>query len=131
MVHDTSCALMARYGVIVDGLNTATNVVMISAGTNFSVEVCTVEQGVFETISVAGAPNLLERVNRILMDYFIEDFMRLTQREIRGDKFAICKLRLAAEQAKHTLSINMSAHVYIKALQEEIDCYHNHSSIYC
>lgn len=94
-------------------------------GGTFDVSILTIDEGsMFEVRSTAGDTHLGgEDFDNRLVNYFVEEFMRKHQRDLKKNTRAIRRLRTACERAKRTLSSSTEASIEIDALFDGIDFY--------
>ena len=91
-------------------------------GGTFDVTLLHIDNGVFEVQATSGNTHLGgEDFDQRLMDYFIAQFKRKSGIDISGDKRALQRLRKQCENAKRTLSTQMTANVDCEALSGGID----------
>ncbi|KAL3317795.1 Heat shock cognate 71 kDa protein [Cichlidogyrus casuarinus] len=76
-------------------------------GGTLDVSVLTIDNGIFEVKSTAGDPHLGgEDFDNRMVDYFMKEFSKKYQKDLRDNKRAIRRLRTVCERAKRTLSTN-------------------------
>ncbi|XP_065210440.1 heat shock 70 kDa protein II-like isoform X2 [Planococcus citri] len=86
-------------------------------GGTFDVSILTLYNGTFEVISTAGDTHLGgEDFDNRMVDYFIEEFKRKHNEDLRKNERALRRLRTACEAAKRTLSSANVADIEIEAL---------------
>ncbi|KAL5490870.1 hypothetical protein EMCRGX_G016062 [Ephydatia muelleri] len=61
------------------------------------------------------------QLDSAIVDLLLSDFQRQWKADLRGNSRAVHKLRMAAEEAKHTLSSNQTATIHIDSIHEGID----------
>ncbi|CAM0878422.1 unnamed protein product [Alopecurus aequalis] len=85
------------------------------------------EKGVLEVMATAGDTHLGgEDFTNKMVDHFVEEFKKKTNKDMSGDKKAVRRLRNSCERAKRMLSSQAQTVVTVDALFEGIDF---HSSI--
>lgn len=83
-------------------------------GGTFDVAVVDAEAGVFEVLATTGDPFLGgDDIDRALVEHLVRDVRQSRGIDVSTDATAIEKLRLAAQQAKHELSVNASASLHM------------------
>merc|ERR1711953_1219883 len=93
-------------------------------GGTFDVSILTIEEGIFEVKSTAGASHLGgEDFDNRMVDHFVNEFKRKHKKDMKGNKRALRRLRTACERAKRTLSASAQANIEIDSLFEGIDFY--------
>jgi heat shock protein 5 len=93
----------------------------LSSGT-FDVSVLTIDNGVFEVLSMNGDTHLaVEDFDQCIMEYFIKLIKKKYNRDIGKDKRALGKLRREAERAKRALSNQHQIHVEVESLFDGVD----------
>ena len=116
IVNEPTAAAMA-YGL--DKLDGTQSIVVYDlGGGTFDVSVLVVDHGVFEVLATNGDTHLGgEDVDKEIINWFVKQFKKQTKLKITKDHTrAIQKLRKAANEAKHTLSSQMSATVEVDSL---------------
>ena len=84
----------------------------------------TVEEGIFEVKAVAGDAHLGgEDFDDRLVNHFVQEFKRKSQKDISSNPRALRRLRTACERAKRTLSSATSTSIQIEYLVDGIDFY--------
>ena len=97
-------------------------------GGTFDVSILTIEEGIFEVKSTAGDTHLGGEdfdnhiVNR-MVNHFITEFKRKFKKDMSGNKRAVCRLRIACERAKRTLSFITEANIEIDSSYEGVNFY--------
>ncbi len=86
-------------------------------GGTFDVSIIEVMSGVFQVRAIQGN-NLLggDDIDRVVMDYLMEEFQKQHGIDLKQDPIAIQRLREAAEEAKIELSELKEAHVLVEAV---------------
>ena len=88
-------------------------------GGTFDVAAVDVEAGVFAVLSTTGDPFLGgDDVDRALVEHLVRDVRQTRGLDVSTDAFAIEKLRLGAQRAKHELSDHANATVSVPGLAE-------------
>ncbi|XP_059152381.1 heat shock 70 kDa protein-like [Physella acuta] len=92
-------------------------------GGTFDVSVLSVGHGkVFETLSSAGDSHLGgEDFDNKLVEFFVEEFLRKTNKNLTENPRSIKRLKIACEQAKRTLSLQPEATVEVDSIFEGLD----------
>jgi heat shock protein 5 len=86
-------------------------------GGTFDVSLLTIDGGVFEVVSTNGDTHLGgEDFDQKVMEFFITQFKKKTNLDIKTDKRALQKLRREVEKAKRALSSTMQTKLEIEAL---------------
>ena len=81
-----------------------------------------VENGSFTVKSTRGDTHLggIEFDNR-MVDHFVKEFEKKYNKDISNNKNALCRLRIACEEAKIRLSSSVEAPIEIDSLKDDID----------
>jgi len=91
-------------------------------GGTFDVSLLTIERGVFEVIATAGDTHLGgEDFDVRVVDHFAAEIKKKHNKDVRADKKAFQKLKLACEKAKRELSAKTETLVEVDSLFEGID----------
>jgi len=86
-------------------------------GGTFDVSLLTIDGGVFEVVSTKGDTHLGgEDFDQKVMEFFITQFKKKTNLDIKTDKRAVAKLRREVEKAKRALSSTMQTKLEIEAI---------------
>jgi len=86
-------------------------------GGTFDVSLLTIDGGVFEVVSTNGDTHLGgEDFDQKVMEFFITQFKKKTNLDIKTDKRAVAKLRREVEKAKRALSSTMQTKLEIEAI---------------
>ena len=89
-----------------------------------NVSVLTIEDGIFEVKSTNGDTHLGgEDFDNRMINFFVKEFKNQHKKDISSNKKSLCRLRIACEKAKRTLSSQTQANIEIDALFEGIDFY--------
>ncbi|XP_063938932.1 heat shock 70 kDa protein 18 isoform X2 [Daucus carota subsp. sativus] len=91
-------------------------------GSNCSVSLVVIEEGIFEVRATTGATHLggEDFVNR-MVSYFVKDFMRMYRKDISGNAKSVRRLRNACERAKRTLSSAAMTTIELEYLYDGAD----------
>ena len=93
-------------------------------GGTFDVSILSIEDGVFEVKSTGGNTHLGgEDFDNRVVDHFVKEFKRKYNKDIRGNKRALRRLRTACERLKRALSSATQASIEVDSLFEGIDFY--------
>ncbi|XP_011404208.1 PREDICTED: heat shock cognate 71 kDa protein-like [Amphimedon queenslandica] len=93
-------------------------------GSNFSVSILTIEDGIFEVRSTSGNTHLGgEDFDSRMVDYFMKEFQCKYMKDMSSNPHSLCRLRTACERAKRILSSSAQASIEIDSLFEGIDFY--------
>ncbi|UJR17729.1 hypothetical protein I4U23_004627 [Adineta vaga] len=123
IINESTAAVIA-YGLNTSGPGEKNIVIFDLGGGTSHVSIVTVEEGVIEVKSTAGHSHLGgEDFHDRLITYCIEQFQERNSIDLLKNKRAIRRLRIACEQAKHTLSTTTVASIEIDSLHEGIDFY--------
>ncbi|RAH39795.1 Hsp70 family ATPase KAR2 [Aspergillus brunneoviolaceus CBS 621.78] len=88
-------------------------------GGTFDVSLLSIDDGVFEVLATAGDTHLGgEDFDHRVMDYFVKQYNKKNDVDVRKDLKAMGKLKREVEKAKRTLSSQMSTRI-------EIEAFHN------
>jgi molecular chaperone DnaK len=120
LINEPTAAAVA-YGLDKEGLQMKIAVLDLGGGT-FDVTIMEMDNKVFEVISTAGDTQLGGTdMDRILVDYIIDEFKKDQGIDLRKDSMAVQRVREAAEKAKIELSTSVSTDLnlpYITATNE-------------
>ena len=93
-------------------------------GGTFDVSLLTIEEGIFEVKATAGDTHLSgEDFDNRIVNHFVQEFKRKSEKDISGNPRALRRLRTACERAKRTLSSTAQTTIEIDSLFEGIDFY--------
>ena len=94
-------------------------------GGTFDVSILTIDDGsLFEVRSTAGDTHLGgEDIDNRMVNHFVEEFKRKYKKDLKGNSWALRRLRTACERAKRSLSSSTQASIEIDSLAEGIDFY--------
>jgi len=93
-------------------------------GGTFDVSLLHMDAGIFEVKATAGDTHLGgEDFDSRMVEYFVGEFQRKHQKDIRSNHRAMRRLRTACERAKRVLSNATQANVEVDSLFEGIDFY--------
>ncbi|XP_057444333.1 heat shock cognate 70 kDa protein-like [Lotus japonicus] len=91
-------------------------------GDTFDVSILTIEDDSFEVKATAGDTHLGgEDIDNIMVNYFVQEFMRKYKKDISGNPRALRRLRSASERAKRELSFATDTTIEVDALFESTD----------
>ncbi|XP_034953514.2 heat shock 70 kDa protein II-like [Zootoca vivipara] len=91
-------------------------------GGTFDISILSAEDGIFEVKATSGDTHLGgEDFDKRLVGYLAEEFRKKYRKDVRQDKKAMQRLKIAAERAKCTLSSCSNASVSIDSLYQGID----------
>uniref|UniRef100_A0A8C8R8Y0 Heat shock protein 70 n=1 Tax=Pelusios castaneus TaxID=367368 RepID=A0A8C8R8Y0_9SAUR len=91
-------------------------------GGTFNVSVLNIDGGILEVKATAGDTHLGgDDFDNFLVSFFIDEFLKKHQENIRKDRRAVWRLRMACEGAKRTLSSNLKASIDLDCLYKGID----------
>ncbi|KAK8210648.1 heat shock protein 70 [Phyllosticta capitalensis] len=91
-------------------------------GGTFDVSILTVDEGVFEVQSTAGDTHLGgEDFDNRVMDYFVKQYNKKNNVDIRKNAKTMGKLKREVEKAKRTLSSQMSTKIEIESFHDGND----------
>lgn len=91
-------------------------------GGTFDVSLLTIEEGIFEVKSTAGDTHLGgEDFDNRMVDHFVQQFKKISKKDITSNARALRRLRTACERAKRTLSSSAQTSIEIDSLHEGID----------
>merc|ERR1719281_1119068 len=115
IINEPTAAAIA-YGM--DKKSGEKNIVVFDlGGGTFDVSLLTIDGGVFEVVSTAGDTHLGgEDFDQKVMEFFITQFKKKTNLDIKTDKRAVAKLRREVEKAKRALSSTMQTKLEIEAI---------------
>ncbi|PLB55607.1 78 kDa glucose-regulated protein precursor [Aspergillus steynii IBT 23096] len=117
VVNEPTAAAIA-YGLDKTGDERQVIVYDLGGGT-FDVSLLSIDNGVFEVLATAGDTHLGgEDFDHRVMDYFVKQYNKKNNVNVREDLKAMGKLKREVEKAKRTLSSQMSTRI-------EIEAFHN------
>ncbi|OJJ45510.1 hypothetical protein ASPZODRAFT_69773 [Penicilliopsis zonata CBS 506.65] len=117
VVNEPTAAAIA-YGLDKTGDERQVIVYDLGGGT-FDVSLLSIDNGVFEVLATAGDTHLGgEDFDHRVMDYFVKQYNKKHDTDVRKDLKAMGKLKREVEKAKRTLSSQMSTRI-------EIESFHN------
>merc|ERR1719158_2790978 len=120
IINEPTAAAIA-YGLDKKGGEKNILVFALGGGT-FDVTLLTIDNGVFEVLSMNGDTHLGgEDFDQRVMKYFIKMLKKKKKIDIRSDKRALQKLRKEVERVKRSLSSQHQARVEIESLHEGED----------
>ena len=91
-------------------------------GGTFDVSLLTIDDGIFEVKATAGDTHLGgEDFDNRLVQHFVQDFKRKNKIDIKENKRAMKRLKIACERLKRTLSSTTVGSIEIDSLAEGID----------
>jgi molecular chaperone DnaK (HSP70) len=91
-------------------------------GGTLDVSLLTIDNGTFQVRATAGDMHLGgEDFDQKLVDYFTKVFQQKHKKDIKGNKRAFQKLKMACEKAKRILSNELETDVEIESLMDGID----------
>lgn len=109
IINEPTASALA-YGI--DKEHDATVLVYDLGGGTFDVSILTLGDGVFEVKATAGNNHLGgDDFDKIVQDYFVEEFKKKEGIDLRNDPYAMQRLRDAAENAKIELSSRQSTNI--------------------
>lgn len=116
LLQPTAAAI--AYGLDKTGEERQVIVYDLGGGT-FDVSLLSIEDGVFEVLATAGDTHLGgEDFDNRVIDYFVKQYNKKHNTDVRKDLKAMGKLKREVEKAKRTLSSQMSTRI-------EIEAFHN------
>jgi len=93
-------------------------------GGTFDVSLLTIDDGVFEVRATAGDTHLGgEDFDNRMVDYFVLEFKKKYNKDLRENPRALRRLRTSCERAKRALSSATQASIEVDSLHEGIDFY--------
>jgi heat shock protein 5 len=117
VVNEPTAAAIA-YGLDKTGDERQVIVYDLGGGT-FDVSLLSIDNGVFEVLATAGDTHLGgEDFDHRVMDYFVKQYNKKNNADVKKDLKAMGKLKREVEKAKRTLSSQMSTRI-------EIEAFHN------
>jgi heat shock protein 5 len=117
VVNEPTAAAIA-YGLDKTGDERQVIVYDLGGGT-FDVSLLSIDNGVFEVLATAGDTHLGgEDFDHRVMDYFVKQYNKKNNTDVKKDLKAMGKLKREVEKAKRTLSSQMSTRI-------EIEAFHN------
>ncbi|KAL9418828.1 hypothetical protein AB3S75_036727 [Citrus x aurantiifolia] len=91
-------------------------------GGTFDVSLLAIEKGIFKAKATAGDTHLGgEDFDNRMVNHFIQEFKRKTEKDISGSPRAVQRLRKGCERAKRTLSSTSQTTIEIDSLYDGID----------
>ena len=113
IINEPTAAALA-YGIDKNSDKEQTILVFDLGGGTFDVSVLSLADGTYEVLSTAGNNKLGgDDFDNRLVNYLLQEFKKLNGIDLSNDKSAMFRLKLAAEEAKKTLSNVTSANVNI------------------
>ena len=113
IINEPTAAALA-YGIDKNNDKEQTILVYDLGGGTFDVSVLSLADGTYEVLSTAGNNKLGgDDFDNRLVNYLVQEFKKLNGIDLSNDKSAMFRLKLAAEEAKKTLSNVTSANVNI------------------
>ena len=113
IINEPTAAALA-YGIDKDNDKEQTILVYDLGGGTFDVSVLSLADGTYEVLSTAGNNKLGgDDFDNRLVNYLLQEFKKMNGIDLSNDKSAMYRLKLAAEEAKKTLSNVTSANVNI------------------
>ena len=113
IINEPTAAALA-YGIDKNSDKEQTILVYDLGGGTFDVSVLSLADGTYEVLSTAGNNKLGgDDFDNRLVNYLLQEFKKLNGIDLSNDKSAMFRLKLAAEEAKKTLSNVTSANVNI------------------
>jgi L1 cell adhesion molecule like protein len=123
LINETSAAAIAY------GLNKRVSIVQnilvfhLGGGT-FDASILIIEEGIFEVKSTCGHTHLGgEDFDHRMIEYFIQEFQDKYGKDLRENKSALQRLRIACQDAKHKLSSSIETSIEIDSLHDGINFY--------
>lgn len=122
IINEPTAAAIA-YGIDNKGKNDNINIIVFDlGGGTLDVSVLNVDGGVFEVKATAGDTHLGgEDFDTRLVNYFIDEFKRLSKKDVSLDIRALRKLRTVCEKVKRILSSTTHTDVEVDSLYHGID----------
>ena len=113
IINEPTAAALA-YGIDKNSDKEQTILVYDLGGGTFDVSVLSLADGTYEVLSTAGNNKLGgDDFDNRLVNYLLQEFKKMNGIDLSNDKSAMFRLKLAAEEAKKTLSNVTSANVNI------------------
>ena len=113
IINEPTAAALA-YGIDKKQDKEQTILVYDLGGGTFDVSILSLADGTYEVLSTAGNNHLGgDDFDNRLVDYLVKEFKKIEGVDLTSDKSAMFRLKLAAEEAKKTLSNVTSANVNI------------------
>ena len=113
IINEPTAAALA-YGIDKNNDKEQTILVYDLGGGTFDVSVLSLADGTYEVLSTAGNNKLGgDDFDNRLVNYLLQEFKKMNGIDLSNDKSAMYRLKLAAEEAKKTLSNVTSANVNI------------------
>ncbi|RSH88510.1 ATPase with role in protein import into the ER [Apiotrichum porosum] len=117
IVNEPTAAAIA-YGLDRSTKSESQIIVYDLGGGTFDVSLLSIEDGVFEVLATAGDTHLGgEDFDNRVIDYLVKQYKRKTDTDVTSNKRAMGKLRREVENAKRTLSSQMSAKIEIESFE--------------
>ncbi len=93
-------------------------------GGTFDASILIIEEGIFEVKSTCGHTHLGgEDFDHRMIEYFIQEFQDKYGKDLRENKSALQRLRIACQDAKHKLSSSIETSIEIDSLHDGINFY--------
>jgi molecular chaperone DnaK (HSP70) len=113
VINEPTAAAIA-YGLDRSSNHEETILVYDLGGGTFDVTLLTIDNGVFEVKATAGDTHLGgEDFDQRVIDYCVEQFKKKSSVDVRNDAKALARLKKSCENAKRTLSTQMSAQIEV------------------
>ncbi|XP_024872407.1 heat shock 70 kDa protein cognate 4-like, partial [Temnothorax curvispinosus] len=124
MIINEPTAAAIAYGLDKKGVGEQNVLIFDLGGGTFDVSILTIEDGIFKVKSTSGDTHLGgEDFDNQMVTHFVQEFKRKYKKDLRPNKRALRRLRIACERAKRTLSSSTQASIEIDLLFEGIDFY--------
>lgn len=122
IINEPTAAAIA-YGLDNKSKNDNINIIVFDlGGGTLDVSALNVDGGVFEVKATVGDTHLGgEDFDTRLVNYFIDEFKRISKKDISSDRRALRKLRTVCEKVKRTLSSTTHTDVEVDSLYHGID----------
>ncbi|CAG8589304.1 18112_t:CDS:2, partial [Dentiscutata erythropus] len=123
LISDTSASVITY--ILSHKSTDECNILTIDLGSEIlGVSLTTLEDSVIEVKAEACDPILGGNYfDQRIVNYFVQEFKSKFKKDLTLDARAMCRLRVACERAKCTLSVSNSANIEIDALFDNIDFY--------
>ncbi|CAG8658657.1 10155_t:CDS:2, partial [Funneliformis mosseae] len=123
IIKDANAAAIA-YGLLQKSIGERNVLIYDLGGGTFDVSLLTVEEGILQVKAVAGDTHLGgEDFDNRIVNHFVQEFKRKFKKDLKTNKRALCRLRIACEHAKRQLSTSLNISIEIESLFEGIDFY--------
>jgi len=121
VMNEPTAAAIA-YGLETDCQGPKNILVFDFGGGTLDISVLKIEKSKYKVLSVSGDTHLGgEDIDNVISDYLINEFLDKTGTDLKSNKKALRRLKIAAEKAKRELSFSQEATIDVDALADGED----------